>query len=121
MPRGRTYSPEFKAKLMLEILCEDNTISQIGAREKISPKLLGNWKKEFLENAYRAFSVSKDEKEAKNALKEREMLEHELLAKIGQLTYERDWLKKKYSEYGGMDKSKNARQERLEAFCAATM
>jgi putative transposase len=91
----RTYSPEYKANIVVEILREANTISEIGAREGISPKLLGNWKSEFLENAHRAFSVTKDEKAARTAARAAEEREQELLAKIGGLTYELDWLKKK--------------------------
>jgi transposase-like protein len=97
MSKGRTYSPEYKAKVVVEILREEKTISEIGARESVSPKMLYNWKREFLDNAYRAFSVTKDEKTAKEATKAAMEREQELLAKIGQLTYECDWLKKKYT------------------------
>ena len=96
MSKYRRYTPEYKAKIVIEILQEGNTISEIGARESISPKQLGNWKKEFLENAYRAFSVTKDEKAAKEVINAASNREQELMAKIGQLTYECDWLKKKY-------------------------
>ena len=99
MPNGRMYAPEYKAKIVMEILRENNTISEIGAREGISPKQLGNWKKEFVENAYRAFSVTKDEKAAKSTVKAHQEREQELLAKIGQLTYEVDWLKKKSDKF----------------------
>jgi putative transposase len=96
MSTHRKYTAEYKAKIIMEILREENTISEIGAREKISPKQLGNWKREFTENAYRAFSVTKDEKAASDAAKAAAEREQELMAKIGQLTYECDWLKKKY-------------------------
>jgi len=100
MSKHRTYSPEYKAKIAIEILRETNTISEIGARENISPKQLSNWKREFLDNAYRAFSVTKDEKTAKETALAASGREQELMAKIGQLTYECDWLKKKYSGIG---------------------
>ena len=108
MPRHKVYSPEFKAEIVIEILRETSTISEVGARESISPKLLGNWKREFLENAYRAFSVTKDEKIAKMVAKEAEDREQELLAKIGGLTYELDWLKKKSEPIFGRRKAVNA-------------
>ena len=92
MSAHRTYSSEYKAGIVVEILREGNTISEIGARENISPKLLGNWKSEFLENAHRAFSVTKDEKAARATARAAEEREQELLAKIGGLTYELDWL-----------------------------
>ena len=99
MPKGKMYTPEYKARIVLEILKEANTVSEIGARDGLSPKMLYNWKREFLDNAYRAFSVTKDEKAAKELVKASEEREQELLAKIGQLTYECDWLKKKYADY----------------------
>ena len=109
MSKHRSFTPEYKAKLVLEILRETNTISEIGSRENISPKQLGNWKREFLDNAHRAFSVTRDEKAAREALKEASNREQELMAKIGQLTYECDWLKKKYGTFGFGEKSSNAR------------
>jgi transposase-like protein len=97
MSKHRAFSPEYKAKIVIELLREANTISEIGARENVSPNQLGNWKREFMENAYRAFSVTKDEKASKAKMTELMCREQDLLAKIGQLTYECDWLKKKYS------------------------
>jgi transposase-like protein len=99
MSNGRTFTAEYKSKLIIEILREQNTISEIGAREAISPKQLGNWKREFIENAHRAFSISKDEKVSKNIIKSHQTKEQELMAKIGQLTYECDWLKKKSAKF----------------------
>lgn len=104
MSRVKAYTPEYKAQIVVEIIREINTISEIGARENLSPKMLYNWKREFLENAYRAFSITKDEKIAKDAMKAAADREQELMAKIGQLTYECDWLKKKYAGYRAGEK-----------------
>ena len=92
------HSPEYKAKIVIEVLLGNETPSEIGAREGLSPKMIGNWKREFLANAYRAFSVTKDEKKALEAADEAALRERTLMAKIGQLTYELDWLKKKYDD-----------------------
>jgi len=89
------YTPEYKAKIVVEVLRETNTMSEIGAREGVSPKIISNWRHEFLENAYRAFSVTKDERKAQETAQQAASREQELMAKIGQLTYELDWLKKK--------------------------
>lgn len=104
MSKGKMYTAEYKARVVVEVLREANTISEIGARENVSPKQLYNWKREFLENAYRAFSVTKDEKAAKELTKAAQEREQELMAKIGQLTYECDWLKKKYAGYRAGEK-----------------
>jgi putative transposase len=109
MSKRKIYTPEFKAKIVIEILKELNTISEIGAREGISPNQLGNWKREFLSNAHRAFSTTKDEIAAKKVALAASDREQELMAKIGQLTYECDWLKKKYATFGTIEKGGHAR------------
>ncbi len=67
MAKRNTYTPEYKAKIVIEILEGEQTISEIASREGINVNQLKNWKKEFLENASRAFNGSKSEKEAKRA------------------------------------------------------
>jgi transposase-like protein len=88
---------------VLEILREEKQIGELAAGHGLSPNQLRNWKKEFLENATKVFSESKQEKDL-NA-KERAMDEerNELMAKVGQLTIENDWLKKKYGQVLGSD------------------
>jgi transposase-like protein len=104
----RQYSAEYKTKLVLEILKEEKQIGEIAAEHEISPNQLRNWKREFLENATRVFSESKQEKElrAKEKLMNKER--DELLAKVGQLTVEVDWLKKKHRQVFGLDWEKKS-------------
>lgn len=103
--KKREFTAEHKAKIVIEILEGVRTVSEIGARENISAKQLYNWKKEFLENSHRAFSQSRDEKEAKNQAKEALENEMHLMTKVGQLAVENDWLKKKYKEIHGVDRN----------------
>ena len=51
----RTYTPEYKAKLVIEVLQGEKELNTIAAENSISPNMLQNWKAEFLENAGRAF------------------------------------------------------------------
>ena len=99
--KRRQFSPEYKARLVVESLREENTLSEIAAREEISRVQLQNWKKEFLENAGRVFSQSRDGREAQRRIKETQERERDLMAKVGQLTVEVDWLKKKSEEVLG--------------------
>ena len=46
-----TYSPEFKAKVVLEVLQGDRNIDEVAYDYSVSPNLLRNWKKEFITNA----------------------------------------------------------------------
>lgn len=100
---NKTYTPEFKAKIVIELLKEEKTASELGSKHNINVKLLYNWRKEFLENAGRVFAQSKIEKDIKNQEKELLEREHDLMAKVGQLTIENDWLKKKSAQVFGAD------------------
>jgi len=91
----RQFTPEYKAKIVLEILKEEQSIGEIASRENINRTQLHNWRKEFLENASRVFAQSKNEREAQQIVKEVAEREQELMAKVGQLIIENDWLKKK--------------------------
>ena len=106
----REFTAEYKAKIVIEVLRGEKTVSEIASREDIAAKQLHNWKKEFLENAYRAFSVTKDEKEAKNQARAAMDREKELMSKVGQLTIENDWLKKKSDGIFGRDLEKKSSQ-----------
>jgi len=95
MKKRREYSPEYKTKLVLEALREEKSVSEIASREGINPNQIWNWRKEFTENAALIFNRSKREEEISEELKEAKSKEKEYQAKVGQLTLEIDWLKKK--------------------------
>lgn len=46
-----TFTPEFKTKLVLEVLKNEKTLNEIASAYNITPKNLHNWKKIFLDNA----------------------------------------------------------------------
>lgn len=97
----REFSADYKARIIIEVLKGEKTVPEIANRENVSTKQIHNWKKEFLDNAYRAFSVTKDEQKARKETKIAIERENDLLAKVGQLTVENDWLKKKSAEIFG--------------------
>jgi transposase-like protein len=67
MAKRKDYTPEYKAKLVIEILREEHTISEIASREGINVKRLGNWKSEFLENADARFQPEQGRKDGRSA------------------------------------------------------
>ena len=101
-----TYSAKFKADRVLEALAGEAQIGEIAARHNLNPNMLRAWKKEFLEKSYQVFDESRQAREL--AAKEREMIaeREELLKTVGQLSIERDWLKKKSIEVFGSDYEK---------------
>ena len=101
MEKKRTYTPEYKSKIVIEVLEGEKTISEIAAREELNENMLKNWKKEFLKNASRAFGSTKEEKAVKKAEARAKAKEEEYQKTIGQLTVEVNWLKKKSDELLG--------------------
>ena len=102
MAKRNTYTPEYKAKIVIEILEGEQTISEIASREGINVNQLKNWKKEFLVKASVVFDDSREENIREKLDEERK--EKEAYAKkVGQLTMQVDWLKKKSTELLGSD------------------
>jgi transposase-like protein len=98
----RQFTPEYKAKIVMEILREESQISEIGAREGIHRTQLQNWKKEFVENAAKVFAQNRIEKQAKQEARDALELKDELMKKVGLLTIENDWLKKNLPKYSDL-------------------
>jgi len=89
--KGQTYTPEQKAKVVLELLKEEKTLGELATQYKVTPKTIQNWKKEFLTNASKAFESNNNTKENKEKL-EKLTKENDALAKaLGRTTIERDW------------------------------
>jgi len=65
--KRKTYTAEFKTKVVLELLEGEKTLNEIAI-----PASLKSWKKQFLENASLAFSKSKVVKEYKEQIKDLE-------------------------------------------------
>lgn len=87
MSNNRTkHSPEFKAKVALAALREQETIAEIARRYKVNANMVYKWRSLLLENLPRAFETpGGDGSRASDR-------EAELLQKIGELTVERDFL-----------------------------
>jgi transposase-like protein len=102
----RVYTAEYKVQVVLEVLREEKSLSEIASERKINPNVIRNWRKEFLEKAPEIFEGSKREKEKAKKESAAEEEKSYLLEKIGQLTVEHDWLKKKSTEIFGVEYEK---------------
>jgi transposase-like protein len=79
-----------KGKVALEAVKDQKTANEIGLEFGVHPTQVGIWKKTLLENVDQVFDVKRGHKPVDAA-----MDPERLLAKIGQLNMELDWLKKK--------------------------
>jgi len=89
--KRKSYSAEFKTKVVLELLKEEEPAASIASRYGVTVQTLNQWKKKFLENASLAFDVGEATKEYREKIEKLEK-ENEALAKtLGKTTIERDW------------------------------
>lgn len=98
----RNFSAKFKSALVLELLKGEKDLNTLATENGIQPNLLRNWKKEFLDNASVVFNDKREEK-LKEKLDEERKEKEAYAKKVGQLTMQVDWLKKKSEELCGSD------------------
>ena len=89
MTTRRRFTPNFKAKVALEALRGDRTIQEIESRQKGHPNRVRTGKRQARDGVGEVCSNG-----AEHARGDREDEVHDLHAKIGQLTVERDFLAK---------------------------
>lgn len=80
----------------------EKELNVLAVENDIQPNLLRNWKKEFLANASLAFD-NKREDNLREKLAEERKEKAAYAKKVGQLTMQVDWLKKKSEEIVGPD------------------
>jgi transposase len=89
--RRRRFSAEFKAKVALEAIRGDQSISELASRYELHPNMITNWKRQAIDNMAAGFSGAGERKG-----KAEEAQIKGLHAKIGELTVERDFLAKAF-------------------------
>jgi len=90
----KRYTAHQKAQIVLEVLKEEQTLSQIASAHGVHPNQIRKWKVQVLEGLPNLFN---DEKKAIRDLEtahEREL--DELYTEIGRLTTQLAWLKKRW-------------------------
>ena len=87
--KRKRHSAEFKAKVALEALRGELTVSQLATKHGVHQTMVGDWKRQALDGLVTVFSGKAD---AKKGVREEDV--EKLHAKIGQLMVERDFLVK---------------------------
>jgi putative transposase len=93
--KRKTYSADFKAKLVLEVLEGEKTVNEIASAYGVIPLSLRNWKKQFLENMSIAFDKSTVVKEYKDEIETLQYEKDAIAKKLGETIVEKDFLVEK--------------------------
>lgn len=93
--KRKEYDGEFKLKVILELLREENTLAELASKYGIAPRNMLNWKKQFLENASVAFNKEKIVKSYKKQITDLRSQQDELYKEIGKLMTKLSWAEKK--------------------------
>jgi transposase-like protein len=101
MPAHRKFSPEFKAKLVLEVISGTKTAADVCREHNLKPDLLSKWKATFLANAATVFQSADAVDPAQARVAELERL-------AGRLSLELE-VAKKASQFLSAPPSRNTR------------
>ena len=93
--KRKRYTGAFKAKVGLEALMGVKTVGQIARENEVHPVQVTQWKKVVRDRLPEVF-----DKPATGEGQDQEELISQLHEKIGQLSVEVDWLKKKCKQLG---------------------
>jgi putative transposase len=93
--KRKSFSADFKAKLVLEVLEGEKTVNEIASQYKVLPASLKSWKKQFLENMSLAFDKSTVVKEYKDEIEELKKSKDSMAKKLGETIVEKDFLVEK--------------------------
>jgi putative transposase len=86
----KQHSPQFKARVVIEAIRGQKTLSQLASQFKVHPIQIAKWRKAALEQMPELFVDGRKRKQRSG-----ETDDNALYEEIGRLKVELDWLKKK--------------------------
>ena len=101
MSEKKKWTASAKLEIAILALKGEMTISDICAHYQVAPSQVHMWKQLILKEGVQIFDKS-TKYNKKKAANEAERLQSQLYEKIGQLTIERDFLKKNWSKHQGL-------------------
>jgi putative transposase len=92
MNSRKTYSPNLKSRIVLEMFREELTISQISSKYGVHQSVLSKWKNAVLEGLPGFFA---DPRKKNPADTQKDNIIEDLYRQVGKLSLQLEWLKKK--------------------------
>lgn len=93
----KSYTPAFKAEVVLALLKEEKTVSELATEFGVHPKVLREWKALAIKALPSVFE-RRDTTAVQQAAHEQQLAD--LYAEIGRLTTQLNWIKKKLPSLG---------------------
>jgi transposase len=87
MARRRRFTPEFKARVVLELISGAKSLAEVCRHDQLNPQMVARWKGEFLEKAPLLFQTREQDTQEQARIAELERM-------IGRLTLELEVAKK---------------------------
>ena len=87
----KSYPADFKAKVALEAMKGERSLTELASRYEVHPNQIGQWRKALLAGVTEIFSDHRQRQEQDGEAEKARLYEE-----IGRLKVELDWLKKKY-------------------------
>jgi transposase len=95
--KRKQYSPQFKAKVALEAVRGEKTVSELSSQYEVHPTMINNWKRQLLEEASSIFDKGNEGNKGNDS---QQGQIDELYRQIGQLKVERDFLASRSAQLG---------------------
>jgi transposase len=87
MGKHRSFTADFKAQIVLEVISGSRSAAEICRQHELKPQLLSTWKSELVDNAAKVFQRDEQQSGAQTRIAELERL-------VGRLTLELEVAKK---------------------------
>jgi transposase-like protein len=87
MSKRRSFTPEFKARVVLEVLTGAKSAAQVCREHQLKDTVLSRWKREFVERSPKVFEGGKEREREDERVAELERM-------VGRLTMELEIAKK---------------------------
>jgi putative transposase len=91
----KSYPSEFKAKVALEAVKGERSLSELASKYEVHPNQIGQWRKALLAELPGLFSEKRHRQEQNDEAEKARLYEE-----IGRLKVELDWVKKKANQLG---------------------
>ena len=98
MTKKKVYPPEFKAKIVRELVEGDDSVGVVAARHHLNANMISGWRKQLFDDAAVVFAQEQEINKGREVQEKHDREVDNLNRIIGQLTVERDYLQRSLGE-----------------------